>query len=107
MTGSLVVVSSLLGGFGVTALAFIVDGPVDNPQDWTLLGLVAALTLGIGTRMIIALDKNTSAGVEQAKALAALANSIQNSTTQHERDSRDIRESVEELSQLVTARLKP
>ena len=105
MTIPAIVISCTCGGIGVAFIAAALDGPAANPQDWTLLGLVAALTLGIGTRMIIALDKNTAAGVDQAKALAALAAAIDSSSKQHDRDTRDIRESVEELQQIVTARL--
>lgn len=80
---------------GATVVA--VQGGAGAAQDWTVLGLLAAVVLGIGARMIAAVDRNTTATVEQTKQIELLAQQLADDRHSTERAIGRLQDDVKQL----------
>jgi flagellar biosynthesis/type III secretory pathway M-ring protein FliF/YscJ len=67
-----------IAGIGVTSVAagFLADAAMSEPQNWTVLGLLAAVVLGVGYGLVKQLEKSgdkTAAAIEKSSDRAVQA----------------------------------
>ena len=65
-----------------TAIAVVAVTEGTPAENWTILGLLAAVVLGVGGRMVLSLDKNTAATNAMSVAIAASASAQANLVTE-------------------------
>jgi hypothetical protein len=76
-TGTIFTIACSATAIGVVA---VTEGtPAEN---WTILGLLAAVVLGIGSRMVMSLDKNTAATNAMSGAIDRSSAVAQNLVTE-------------------------
>lgn len=85
----------------------------NNGQNWTLLGLVAVLTVGIGGKMISALVDNTkatnsmaTAQQNSANAIAALTLELRTLISQNAQEARDVHDELNDLPLRIAEHLR-
>lgn len=79
--------SALLGMLGYGALMF---GQENTAQDWTVLGILGAVVVGIGSRMVVAVEKNTQTLAEVTTSLKLLLHA-------HSSHKEELRDAVERI----------
>jgi flagellar biosynthesis/type III secretory pathway M-ring protein FliF/YscJ len=127
---SLTSVAIDIAGIGVTSVAagVIADAAMSEPQNWTVLGLLAAVVLGVGYGLVKQLEKSgdkTAAAIEKssdravqaaernaeaqaatATNLALLIKSIDEQRQEGEEKRRQIIERMEHLPDRVATALR-
>lgn len=119
-----------VSGIGLASLAAgtLTDAAMSDPQNWTLLSLLAAVVLGVGwglvkaleksgdktaaaieksnDRVVSALDKHAEAQAQTATNLALLIRESQESRQEGEEKRRQILERLDQVPERVAAVLR-
>ncbi len=117
-------------GIGLTSVAagVLADAAMTEPQSWTVLGLLAALVLGVGwnmvktqkesgdktaaaieksnDRVVAALEKHAEAQSQTATNLALLIREIQEARAEGEEKRRQILDKLEHVPDRVATALR-
>ena len=103
---------TFIAAFGATTLALLFSQP-EPTQEWTVLALLAAVVLGIGGKMVMSLDKNTTAtnasAVAQqqvAASMTALALELRTMIAQHQATHMELTKTLTGLPEEVANRLR-
>lgn len=108
MTGSAAFLTGIctLTGLGTAVVLETAAGP----QDWTVLGLLAAIVLGIGGKLVISLDKQVQATNDNGKQLALLVQKLEESskreTDQRQHELQTLRDLLTRLPADVAAHMR-
>lgn len=87
---------------GATVVAL--EGGPGAAQDWTVMGLLAAVVLGIGARMVAATEKNTGALAEVKTELQLLGRQLTEDRHASERLQADTKVVLESLAKEIGRR---
>jgi hypothetical protein len=91
------VMKFMAGASATGATVALTQSGAGTPQDWTVLGLLAAVVLGIGARLVAATEKNTAKLGELNTKLEVVARALE----EGQRQAALLREDIKGIPETV------